>query len=64
MMDKNTCDKCKCEEDTFFLKWGVDYYKYPETYKKVFVSDDKYMALCNDCFKGLFNKVSSEVNNG
>jgi hypothetical protein len=63
-MDKNTCDKCKCEEDTFFLKWGVDYYKYPETYKKVFVSDAKYMALCNDCFKGLFNKVSSEVNNG
>ena len=63
-MDKNTCDKCKCEEDTFFLKWGVDYYKYPETYKKVFVSDAKYMALCNDCFIGLFNKVSSEVNNG
>ena len=63
-MYKNTCYKCKCEEDTLFLKWGVDYYGDLKTYKKVFVSDDKYMALCNDCFKGLFNKVSSEVNNG
>jgi len=52
-MDKNICDKCKCEENTLFLKWGVDYYEDIETYKKVFVSDNKYMALCNDCFKKL-----------
>lgn len=53
MNSKNNCDMCGETEITQYLNWGEDWLDFEEdlsTYKTIFVNENTYQALCDDCF--------------
>jgi len=53
VIEYNTCDLCNIKDNTEKLIWDTYYWESHgvEEYKKIFVNEDTYQALCNPCYQ-------------
>jgi len=52
MVEYNTCDLCKVQEEVEKLIWDNQQWENIgyKLYKKIFVNEDTYQALCQPCY--------------